>query len=80
MTHDAKFYEQNHNAMRKWNDNRTKAEEEGLAKFHRLRQLFHKPVVSGSFCASCGKEMDDMEHNYGTEEILCCIHCYTDAQ
>lgn len=31
-------------------------------------------------CVTCGKEMDETEHNYGTEDILTCIHCYNDAQ
>ncbi len=31
-------------------------------------------------CAECGKEMDVSEHNYGTEDILVCTHCYHDAQ
>ena len=31
-------------------------------------------------CFECGKDMDDMGHNYGTEDILVCIHCYQDAQ
>jgi len=31
-------------------------------------------------CIECGKEMDLMEHNYGTDEILVCTHCYNDAQ
>lgn len=32
------------------------------------------------FCIECNKKMSDMEHNYGTEEHSCCIHCYNDAQ
>ena len=31
-------------------------------------------------CIECGKEMDETEHNYGTEDMLVCIHCYNDAQ
>jgi hypothetical protein len=31
-------------------------------------------------CSQCGKHMDDIENNYGTENILICIHCYDDAQ
>ncbi len=31
-------------------------------------------------CNTCGGEMDSMSHNYGTEDILTCIHCYNDAQ
>ena len=31
-------------------------------------------------CVVCGKEMTDMEHNYGTEDMLVCIHCDQDAQ
>ena len=31
-------------------------------------------------CVECNKEMDDMEHNYGTEDMPCCIHCFQDAQ
>lgn len=32
------------------------------------------------FCNTCGTEMPETEHNYGTEELLTCIHCFTDAQ
>lgn len=32
------------------------------------------------FCVECGKEMTDMEHNYGTKDTLVCIHCDQDAQ
>lgn len=31
-------------------------------------------------CSTCEKDMDDSEHNYGTEESLCCLRCYQDAQ
>ena len=31
-------------------------------------------------CFSCKKPMDATEHNYGTEDMLCCIHCYQLAQ
>lgn len=31
-------------------------------------------------CVECGKEMNDLEHNYGTDTIPVCIHCYNDAQ
>lgn len=31
-------------------------------------------------CSECKKPMSNMEHNYGTEDILCCIHCYQLAQ
>ena len=27
-------------------------------------------------CSECGKDMFDDETNYGTEDILVCIHCY----
>ena len=30
-------------------------------------------------CAECGKEMNDLEHNYGTEEIMICLHCENDT-
>lgn len=50
---------------------------EGLDKY-----LTNEPMTNdkGDCCAECGKEMDDMEHNYGTEDILICIHCYQLAQ
>lgn len=31
-------------------------------------------------CSECENEMNEMDHNYGTEDILVCIHCYQDAQ
>ena len=31
-------------------------------------------------CFTCKKPMDATEHNYGTEDMLCCIHCYQLAQ
>lgn len=31
-------------------------------------------------CFECGKKMTDLEHNYGTEDFLVCIHCYNDPQ
>lgn len=31
-------------------------------------------------CSECGKEMTDMESNYGLEDTLICIHCYSFAQ
>ena len=31
-------------------------------------------------CIDCGKPMDEMDHNYGTDEYSVCIHCYNDAQ
>ena len=31
-------------------------------------------------CSECKNEMNEMDHNYGTEDILVCIHCYQDAQ
>ena len=31
-------------------------------------------------CSECQNEMNEMDHNYGTEDILVCIHCYQDAQ
>ena len=31
-------------------------------------------------CAECKKPMTDLEHNYGTEDILCCIRCFNEAQ
>ena len=30
-------------------------------------------------CVECKKEMDDMEHNYGTPDMPCCIHCFAEA-
>lgn len=30
-------------------------------------------------CVECGREMDDMEHNYGTDTMPCCIQCYVEA-
>ena len=30
-------------------------------------------------CSECKKDMNDLEHNYGTEDTLVCIHCYNDA-
>jgi hypothetical protein len=35
-----KLYEFNHLAMKQWNDNRAKAEEEGLKKFYALKEQF----------------------------------------
>lgn len=37
-------------------------------------------ILRVGYCTECGKPMDDTEHNYGTPDILCCIHCYTLAQ
>jgi len=90
MTEFQKEYERIHEQGKRWNANRAKSEEEGLKKFRALSELWKRereqknissnlPVIS-SVCASCGKEMDEVEHNYGTDEILCCIHCYNDAQ
>lgn len=31
-------------------------------------------------CIECGKEMNDLESNYGTDEFSVCIHCYNDAK
>ena len=31
-------------------------------------------------CNTCKEPMSEMDHNYGTEDILTCIHCYHDAQ
>jgi len=31
-------------------------------------------------CIDCGQEINDMNHNYGTEDFICCLHCYNDAQ
>lgn len=31
-------------------------------------------------CSQCEKEMTYLEHNYGTEDIIICIHCNNDAQ
>ena len=42
-------------------------------------QALHKADVMCS-CVECGREMDEMEHNYGTDEMLCCIQCYNEAQ
>jgi len=40
-----------------------------------------QPEDNMNKCAECEKEMDlDMEHNYGTPDHLCCIHCYNSAQ
>lgn len=30
-------------------------------------------------CTECGKPMDATEHNYGTEDLLVCIHCLNDG-
>lgn len=47
----------------------------------KLKTIVEEYTNNGdNLCASCGKPMDGMEHNYGTEEILTCIHCFTDAQ
>jgi len=37
-------------------------------------------VIVEPVCNTCKKPMDEMEHNYGTEDILTCIHCYQLAQ
>jgi len=31
-------------------------------------------------CIDCNKKMTEMDHNYGTEDYLVCIHCYNEAQ
>ena len=36
--------------------------------------------ITENLCAECKIPMNDMDHNYGTEDILCCIHCYELAQ
>jgi hypothetical protein len=38
------------------------------------------PEEPDNVCNTCGKEMDITETNYGTEDILTCVHCYSDAQ
>src|ERR1035437_4883513 len=56
------------------------AQEEGV--FHDVEgaKKWLDEYLNKETCSSCGKEMDESEHNYGTEDILCCIHCYNDAQ
>lgn len=39
-----------------------------------------KKLIDAESCAECGKFMPDEEHNYGTEDILVCLHCYELAQ
>jgi len=79
-------YEANHTQMKKWNEDRAKAEQDGLARFHQLKETFAQQKNGNWFgqkevcCSECGKSMDATEHNYGTDEILVCIHCYHDAQ
>ena len=31
-------------------------------------------------CVECGKPMDESEHNYGTETMIVCIHCWNYAR
>ncbi len=31
-------------------------------------------------CSECHEPMDVTDTNFGTEDILVCIHCYNDAQ
>jgi hypothetical protein len=38
----AKEYQRNHEAMKKWNERRAKAEEEGLKKFRALSELWRQ--------------------------------------
>ena len=47
-----------------------------------LKWIKDEPATENSqdCCSECKKPMDEMEHNYGTEDILCCIHCYQLAQ
>ena len=30
-------------------------------------------------CSECEKPMNEMETNYGLNNMLCCIHCYNDT-
>ena len=43
-------------------------------------KYFERELVETESCAECGKEMDDMEHNYGTEDIPVCNQCYWESQ
>ena len=31
-------------------------------------------------CCECGKRMNELETNYGTPELPCCLICYDQAQ
>ncbi len=42
--------------------------------------LSNDPSLKDDCCAECGKPMNIMEHNYGMDGHLCCIHCYELAQ
>jgi len=34
---------------------------------------------SDTYCIECGKSMQLYEHNYGTQDIPVCIHCYNEV-
>ena len=52
-------------------DNFTKNIKE-IVKFHKLHKGYDEDNM---YCITCGKLMNDDEHNYGTDEYPQCILC-----
>lgn len=52
----------------------------------KIMQANNRSVLAGnipdghSYCMECRSPMGMEQHNYGTEDHLCCIQCYNDAQ